>query len=72
MTAPGGTERFGCGHPRAGNTLVTNRLNKNGSPVTRCVFCDRVRRVCRSAERTQRRINEDRLTRGERIAGRIG
>ena len=54
---------FHCGHPREGNTYTRPHDGHES-----CAFCRRVRTICRSVERRQKRINEGRLTLGERIA----
>lgn len=55
---------FRCGHPREPGNIYRRPNDGHES----CAFCIRVRRLCKSAELAQRRINAGGYTLGERIA----
>jgi hypothetical protein len=62
-------DTFGCGHPRAGNTIASGALRKDGTRVPMCAFCSRVRNIVRQVKRDQERINAGTFyTLGQRIA----
>ena len=55
---------FNCGHPR---TRENSYQRASGYSV--CACCERIRNICRRAERDQRRINAGTFyTIGEKIA----
>lgn len=54
---------FRCGHPRT----AENSRTINGGRAIVCRFCERMKRIVRSAKRAQERINAGGYTRSERI-----
>lgn len=52
-------DTFRCGHPRtAENSYETRQQLKDGSLVSVCLFCQRVRKIRQKVERGQARINK--------------